>query len=563
MPTLEWIGKSKVINHHQEVPYRVLNKKYTFNAKDSDNKIIHGDNLLALKSLLPQYEGKIDCIYIDPPYNTGKKEGQWVYSDNVDHPQIKKWLGTVVGTDDDLTMHDKWLSMMYPRIRLLHKLMSDSGAIFISIDENELFNLKCICDEIFGTANYIGLISVEINPKGRKNSSFISICNDYCLIYAKDKKSCKFVENIPKDKKDLSLDQNGRLVHNSGKRVLVGENSFNKEVTSFESDKHYSVYYNEQINDVIILKEIELNTYEKDLISKGYERYYSSYNEVFIENTYTKDKLLELFEEEALDFKNNKIYEKNFSNSIRIKSIVSNRSYKTYDQNGNIIDYHIDVKTTSAGQELKAIFNTKKTIFNNPKNKLFIQLLISLIEKKDILVLDSFAGSGTTGHAVLNLNAQDGGNRKFILIEMMDYAEGITAERVKRVISGYGDVKGLGGNFNYYELGEPLLIHNKYINEKLSEDVIREFIYFSETKEKVKNQSKTESKYFLGKHNQVAYYFYYEKEKTTTLNHEFLSTIKTTASHYLIYADSNSLTEEEMLKFNISFKKIPRDITRF
>lgn len=163
MPTLTWIGKEKVVNHHQEVPYRVLEHKYGFRADDpadttptnSGNKIIHGDNLEALKSLLPEYEGRIKCIYIDPPYNTGNEK--WVYNDNVNDPKIKKWLGEVVGKQgEDLSRHDKWLCMMYPRLRLLHKLLADDGAIFISIDDNELANLKQLCDEIFGAQNFIG-----------------------------------------------------------------------------------------------------------------------------------------------------------------------------------------------------------------------------------------------------------------------------------------------------------------------------------------------------------------------------------------------------------------------
>ena len=413
MPTLEWIGKDKVVNHHQEVPFRILDKKYTFNAENSDNMIIHGDNLLALKSLLPQYEGLIDCIYIDPPYNTGKKEGQWVYSDNVDDPRIKKWLGEVVGAEgEDLSRHDKWLCMMYPRLKLLHKLLSNEGIIFISIDDNELASLKLCCDEIFGSSNFIGYLSVEINPKGRKNSDFISISNDYCVIYAKNKKDTYFLENIPKDKKDLSVDENGNLVHNSGKRVLVGENSFNNIVEDFNSKKHYTIYYNAEQGDMILKKETSLSEIDEDLVSKGYARYYSYSGEKFVENTYTADKIVELFENKALDFKNGKIYEKNFSSSIRIKSILSNRNYQTYDSNGNVIDYKIDVKTTSAGQELKDIFETTATIFNNPKNKGLIEILISLIDNKNALVLDSFGGSGTTAHAVLNLNKKDNGNRK-------------------------------------------------------------------------------------------------------------------------------------------------------
>lgn len=566
MPTLEWIGKDKVVNHHQEVPFRILDKKYTFNAENSDNMIIHGDNLLALKSLLPQYEGLIDCIYIDPPYNTGKKEGQWVYSDNVDDPRIKKWLGEVVGAEgEDLSRHDKWLCMMYPRLKLLHKLLSNEGIIFISIDDNELASLKLCCDEIFGSSNFIGYLSVEINPKGRKNSDFISISNDYCVIYAKNKKDTYFLENIPKDKKDLSVDENGNLVHNSGKRVLVGENSFNNIVEDFNSKKHYTIYYNAEQGDMILKKETSLSEIDEDLVSKGYARYYSYSGEKFVENTYTADKIVELFENKALDFKNGKIYEKNFSSSIRIKSILSNRNYQTYDSNGNVIDYKIDVKTTSAGQELKDIFETTATIFNNPKNNGLIEILISLIDNKNALVLDSFGGSGTTAHAVLNLNKKDNGNRKFILVEMMDYADTITAERVKRVINGYGEgnkaVAGIPGDFTYYELGQPLFKDDKNLNEEVPEEEIRKYVYYMETKKPLETET-TDNPYLLGKNNDTAYYFYYKKDEITTLNHEFLSTINTKATEYIVYADKCVLAQEVMEKFNIVFKKIPRDITR-
>lgn len=566
MPTLEWIGKDKVVNHHQEVPFRILDKKYTFNAENSENMIIHGDNLLALKSLLPKYEGLIDCIYIDPPYNTGKKEGQWVYSDNVDDPRIKKWIGEVVGAEgEDLSRHDKWLCMMYPRLKLLHKLLSSNGVIFISIDDNELCSLKLCCDEIFGASNFIGLLSVEINPKGRKNSDFISISNDYCVIYAKSKKNTYFLENIPKDKKDLSVDENGNLVHNSGKRVLVGENSFNNIVDDFNSKKHYTVYYNAEQGDMILKKETSLSEIDVELISKGYVRYYSYTGENFVENTYTAEKIVELFQNKALDFKNGKIYEKNFSSSIRIKSILSNRNYQTYDSSGSVIDYKIDVKTTSAGQELKDIFETTATIFNNPKNKCLIEILISLIDNKNALVLDSFGGSGTTAHAVLNLNKKDNGNRKFILVEMMDYADTITAERVKRVINGYGKddkaVAGIPGDFSYYELGAPLFKEDKNLNEEVGEEEIRKYVYYMETKKPIETNS-ADNRYYMGKNNDTAYYFYYKKGQITTLNHEFLSTINTKATEYIIYADKCVLAQEVMEKFNIVFKKIPRDITR-
>ena len=164
MPTLNWIGKDKVLNHHLEVPFHVLERQYSFDEagkheedNGSENMIIHGDNLLALKSLLPKYEGKIKCIYIDPPYNTGNEN--WVYNDNVNDPQIQRWLHQVVGKEgEDLSRHDKWLCMMYPRLKLLQRLLADDGVIFISIDDNEQAKLRLICDEIFGNGNFLATI---------------------------------------------------------------------------------------------------------------------------------------------------------------------------------------------------------------------------------------------------------------------------------------------------------------------------------------------------------------------------------------------------------------------
>ena len=191
MPTLEWIGKDKVVNHHQEVPYRVLERQYSYDgagqhAEDngSENMIIHGDNLEALKALLPRYEGKVKCIYIDPPYNTGN-EG-WVYNDNVNVPKIKKWLGEVVGKEgEDLSRHDKWLCMMYPRLKLLQRLLAEDGVIFISIDDNELYNLKSICDEIFGLSCFVSNISWQRTYSMRNDSQGIPAEIEHILVYSK------------------------------------------------------------------------------------------------------------------------------------------------------------------------------------------------------------------------------------------------------------------------------------------------------------------------------------------------------------------------------------------
>ncbi len=200
MPKLTWVGKDKVINHHHEVPFRVLKRKYNFTASESnsrENKIIHGDNLEALKSLLPEYEGKVKCIYIDPPYNTGN-EG-WIYNDNVNDEKIKKWLGQVVGKEgEDLSRHDKWLCMMYPRLKLLHKLLADNGVIFISIDDNEQANLKLIMDEVFGRSNFaVNLIWQKMDsPSSNAKDRAFSVYHDHTLIYTRSS-NCQ-LKQLPK-----------------------------------------------------------------------------------------------------------------------------------------------------------------------------------------------------------------------------------------------------------------------------------------------------------------------------------------------------------------------------
>ncbi len=224
-------------------------------------------------------------------------------------------------------------------------------------------------------------------------------------------------------------------------------------------------------------------------------------------------------------------------------------------------------------QELSAIFGSK--IFDHPKPSITLQYLLSIATGPNDIILDSFAGSGTTAHAVLNLNKQDGGNRKFILVEMEDYAETITAERVRRVINGYSDKPGTGGSFTYYELGETLFTEDGLLNENLPIDRIREYVWYSETRlphpqplslkkgEGGRPPFGEETPHFLGKLDDTAYYFYYEPNTLTTLDYEFLTTVRTTAGQYVIYADNCLIAREWLQERRIIFKKIPRDISRF
>ena len=181
MATLNWIGKEAVVNHDKEVPFKLLEKVPGASVgKESKNLVIHGDNLEALKALVPFYGGKVDCIYIDPPYNTGT-EG-WIYNDRVNSPKIKEWLGKVVGGDsEDLARHDKWLCMMYPRLVLLRQLLSSDGVIFVSIDENEVHNLLYLMEEIF--KHNIGIFSWVRKKKGSHLSSSLRKMTEYVVAY--------------------------------------------------------------------------------------------------------------------------------------------------------------------------------------------------------------------------------------------------------------------------------------------------------------------------------------------------------------------------------------------
>ena len=299
---------------------------------NTHNLYIEGDNLEVLKLLQKSYMGKVKMIYIDPPYNTGN---DFVYDDDfaLSQDDYDLFSGNVdelgnryrKNTDSNARFHSDWCSMIYSRLMVARSLLSEDGVIFISIDDNEVENLKKIGNEIFGIQNFVGMLSVENNPKGRKNSSFISVSSEYCIIYAKNKSSSYFIENVPKQASDMTLDENGRYVHNSGKRVLVGENSFNNKVSKVGSDKNYSVYYRARDNSLITKKE-KIDDIDNVLISSGYRKYYSFYKNSLVENTYTDSKLKELHQLQALEFSNDKIYEKNFSDKIRIKSLLVNAS---------------------------------------------------------------------------------------------------------------------------------------------------------------------------------------------------------------------------------------------
>lgn len=557
MPILQWIGKEKVVNHHLEVPCHVLSRTYSFDEegqkeKDngSENMVIHGDNLLALKSLLPKYEGRVKCIYIDPPYNTGN-EG-WVYNDAVNDPVIKRWLGEVVGKEgEDLSRHDKWLCMMYPRLRLLQRLLSDDGAIFISIGEDEHASLKLICDEIFGIGNYITDFSRQMKSGGAKGH-FYTPSVDYVLAYAKNISLLPYFRTVLTQKQ---IDVFYKFVETTGpmKGEKYGEERLFKSSLEARANQRYYIKCPDgsfaippgETLPSKLEEGLTVRPVKSDKVWKWtyltYKREKEKGNIVFKKTTKSG-----LVDEHGYQSKWN-IYNKVWLKEQQEKGVVPS----------NLI---LGFENRQSAAELKQL----QIKFDYAKPIHLLEYLFQLARLDSGIVLDSFAGSGTTAQAVLNMNMSDGGNRKFILIEMGDYADSITAERVKRVIHGYGEgkkaVSGTGGDFSFYELGAPLMKEG-FLNEDASEKAIRDYVYFMDTREN-RAQEKADEPYFLGTHQGAAYYFYYKKGEATVLSYDFLATVKTEAESYVMYADSCLLSAEELSKYHITFKKIPRDIAR-
>ena len=577
MPTLEWIGKDKVVNHHLEVPYRVLEEQYTYNAEASDNMIIRGDNLEALKALLPRYEGKVKCIYIDPPYNTGN-EG-WVYNDNVNDPRIKKWLGEVVGKEgEDLSRHDKWLCMMYPRLKLLQRLLADDGVIFISIDDNEQANLKLICDEVFGLNSFVSLVSWQRTYSMRNDSLGIPAEIEHILVYSKI--SGWIPGRLPRT---LEMDSKYKNPDNDPQGAWQNTTAFAPGGASHQG-MVYAIQHPFTGKFLYPTKDAHWRYQQEQMLE--YMRGWCEYELRDLDDAHERAAVCGLSDEQVRQGVKAIVLVESQKISAMKAQIVYDRGQwprfyftsggkggirrKTYmDKVGgkpatNYWPFSETGHTDEAKKDLLSIFGGKVT-FDTPKPSRLIERVLQIASTPDSIILDSFAGSGTTAHAVLNMNKSDGGHRRFILVEMMDYAESITAERVKRVIDGYGQgknaVEGTGGDFTFYDLGPVLLLPNGNLNEDVGAEKIREYVYFMETRSSIE-PVKEDEPYYMGVHLDSAYYFFYERDSLTTLSRDFLGSIKTRAGRYTIYADQCTLSQAELERWHITFKKIPRDISK-
>ncbi len=532
MPTLNWIGKEAVVNHHQQVPFHLLKDVPGLACGDpgSGNLIVQGDNLVALKALLPYYAGQVKCIYIDPPYNTGN-EG-WIYNDNVNSPVIREWLGKVVGKEGEtLDRHDRWLCMMYPRLLLLKRFLRPEGSIWISMDDSEIALLCFLMDEIFGRERFIAC-NVWQKRYSRENREAIGDVHEYLLVYAMDPEKFKLTRNrVGLEAKQL---ENYKNPNNDPRGPWQ---SISITAQGWRPNQMY---------------EIVAPNGKRHKPPEG--RCWSMIESEF-------DKLRA----------DNRVYFGKDGNGVP-------REIRYLSDVPGLVPWtwwpHEEVgHTDEARKEIQALFKTQ-TAFDTPKPTRLLERVLQIATNPGDLILDSFAGSGTTGHAVLKLNraTPDKEPRRFILVEMeAEIAREVTAGRVRRAAQGYTNAKGgtvesVGGSFRYCELGEALFDEGGKIRDTVRFAELARHVYFTETGEPLPRERVPKSP-FLGECRGVGVYLLFNGilgDKSVgggnVLTRAVLAQLPHFAGPKVIYCAGSLLGRERLTAERIVVRQIPYEI---
>ncbi len=532
MPTLQFKGKTFVQNHHLSVNHHQLVPQKEWSLTDRlslhDNLIVQGDNLKALKALLPTYAGRVKCIYIDPPYNTGNEN--WVYNDNVNSPMLKEWLGNVVDKED-LTRHDKWLCMMMPRLKLLRELLSEDGAIFVSIDDHEQHTLRLLLDEIFGGDNFVANIMWQ-NRTSPDNRVVVGAGHEFVVSYAKNY--------------DLFYDTLRKL-EMSEEQISQFKNPDNDKLGPWVSSDFTAQGFRPN------------QMYE--IVTPAGVKYYPPNGRCWknVEEVYQR-----LLKEGRMWFGNDG------KGMPRRKTYLNERegstpwTWWTNQEAGH---------NQEAKKEVISIFGNATT-FDTPKPVRLITRILQIATDKDSIVLDSFAGSGTTAQAVMELNREDGGNRRFILVEQEDYANTITAERVRRVITGVSGAKsealrrGTGGTFSYFTLGPAIEMESLLRGENLpSYEELARYIFFTATGQEFNLADLRRETNYIGGTEHYELYMLYEpdldwlKQHALTLN-AVRGMPKFTGRQRLVFAPAKYVDDYTLLEYRIDFCQLPYEIHR-
>jgi adenine-specific DNA-methyltransferase len=558
MPTLQFKGKNIIWNHHMSIPFHTLDEmpKLDFQGeKGEGNLIIEGDNLLALKALLPQYAGKVQVVCVDPPYNTGN-EG-WVYNDKVNSPLIKDWLGKEVGKDD-LTRHDKWLCMMSPRLRLLRELLAEQGVIFISCDDNEFSSLLSLMNELWGEENRVGII-VWRNVTDN-NPTNIAIEHEYIVCYAKQKNQ---IDAIWKSKVSAAKEQ----------LIKIGKELTNKIKKQDDLQAAYSDWFREnkrflgQLDRYKYIDHGGIYTGSQSVHNPGKEGYRYDVLHPSTKKPCRQPLMGYRFPEQTMKDllgKGKILFGEDESKIIELKIYAEEYEDK--------LPSVIELDGRLGAYDLRELFPENKKTFDNPKPIQLLKTILSYVLNGGDLVLDSFAGSGTTMHAVMDLNKEDNGNRKCILVQMTEATEAdpkknickdITRERVKRAIEKYGYNSG----FKYLKVGIPIDPESMLSGNLPTYKQFAKYVYYLCTGENVQEEKQIDEKtYFVGTFKKEAVYLLYKQDYDTltrlALNLPLAEQItkEQKGKKCIVYAPACFLEEDYLKEKNIEYVGIPYNL---
>jgi len=542
MPVLQFKGKTAIESYHHTVPHHTLefDTKLSVLGKGEKagldgNLIIEGDNLIALKALLPTHAGRVKCIYIDPPYNTGN-EG-WVYNDNLTQPQFKEWIGQTVGKEgEDATRHDKWCCMMYPRLQLLREFLRDDGVIFVSIDDNEAHNLRLIMDEVFGPENFLSTIIWKTRNTDNRVKTMLSVDHEYVFVYSLNRSP---VQGRIIDRSDFTNPDNDR-------RGPYVTDPLTGKATAEERPNLHFVIQNPATGD----------KYPPDP-ARGWIT--------------DKEGFADLLRKNLIWWPPNPK-----TGKPRKKRFLSETSERMPASS-----FWPDLKGQSGADEVDRILGER--LFAFPKSLEFTERILDLGIGKDDIVLDSTAGSGTTAHAALSLNRADGGNRRFILVQVpyetkeqennnFNICQKITAERVRRVIDGYvcktqegkkQKVEGIGGSFTYARVGKPLFgEYRDWGKEMPAYGELAKYIFYTETSRDFDRTNMNEKTGKIGEYHGTSYYLLYTPngEEDRRLDREWLRDLNKSEKNrkIVVYCEKKWIHPDDLAKYELETKKTVR-----
>lgn len=546
MPTLDFKGKNHIYAHHLTVPYRPLqldeSRSVLPASQNGDvpltdqNLIIHGDNLHALKALLPHYAGRVKRIYIDPPYNTGNQK--WTYNDRVNSPLMRGWFDSNSPVDsEDLERHEKWLCMMWPRLHLLRELMSESGVIFISIDDHEAHHLRLLLDETFGAKNYLATMTWRGMHTKRNSSKDFSKNTEYILAFAKDKDQL-ITSDIDTRLRFMGVDKTSdyRNDDNDGKGLY--------KLDPLHARNFYTPYFHTFRNGV-----------HWEAPSGNYPRY-------------SQDTLDQMELDGEIQFGIGDPKAKRYLS--RVQPGVPPDT---------LIPSELVAFSKDGSSHLNEIMGEK--VFDQPKPWELIAYLLSIErqvdknERNESIVMDSFAGSGTTAEAILRLNCEDGGSRRFIMVECEDYADNITAERVRRVIRGVPNAtdkqlkEGLGGSFAYCTLGEAIDIDSLLQGDSLpSFSDLASYLLHTATGISASpgrlDASDADGHFYSS--DAKDYYLIYEpsleflRDGVAALNLERAERIREKGRPAVVFAAATYISQSVLSKWHVTFCQLPYEL---